>query len=80
MRTRGQRVPVKTTKQIYKKLCGTLQTAPIDIFNHINNQELRLNNYALNDTQTKPISFIMPVSTTLSALTDVPLQYSSWLT
>ena len=60
MRERGQHVPEETTKLIYKTLCRSLQTAPIDIFSHVKDEELKLNNYGLNSEQTKPISYVLP--------------------
>ena len=80
MRARGQQVPVKTAGQIYVKLCGALRTAPIDIFSHIADGELRLNNYALNDTQTRPISFVLPVSADFDSSANTRLDCSSWRT
>ena len=60
MRERGQHVPEDTTKLIYKTLCRSLQVAPIDIFSHVKGSELKLNNYGLNENQTKPISYVLP--------------------
>lgn len=60
MRERGQHVPEETTKLIYKTLCSSLQVAPIDIFSHVKDRELKLNNYGLNLSQAKPISYVLP--------------------
>jgi len=45
-----------------------MQTAPIDIFSHIGGRNLNLNNYALNDAQTKPLSFVLPFLSNLKEL------------
>lgn len=51
---------MRSTQQIYQSLCDSFQVAPMDIFKHMTEQELKLDSYPLGETQTKPISFILP--------------------
>ena len=45
----GSIVPIGTAKNIYEKICGDMNTAPINIFKHYKKSELSLTNYTLND-------------------------------
>jgi len=58
----GLTVPETTVKVIYKKLCNEFMTPSIDVFKRINNEktQMKFENYGLNETQTKPITLIMP--------------------
>ena len=60
LNSNGNQLPIRTAKNVYKRLCGDMNTAPINIFKHFKDTELSLSNYPLNNQQAKPIAFIMP--------------------